>query len=270
VTPKAAPVRKHLHILQPDATSILAHLGALAENANLLLCRCNLTEQQVFDLLGTWKLDDMLNMWRLEERDEDTTPRRSDGVGLKRQAEDVESDPEAVSPSAVVQASSSSSSHQVQPRSPPQPPPWRTPPLPPVVPPVPQVVALLPPVIRNSLFHHDKANKYFICDSCDTKIEFYDQNYRHDGDWVEWRTKRGQPIRFYKSRYNAGEDFTLHCMTCIAHDEGYGVGPQAEFEAREARGLNLHAQNRAQRDQAKGYGKRQRSEHTAGADRRWY
>ena len=60
-TPKADPIRTQLQMDKFDANRIEAYLGALSEYANLLIRRCGLSEQDVFEVLKLSHMDALVN-----------------------------------------------------------------------------------------------------------------------------------------------------------------------------------------------------------------
>ena len=282
-TPKADPIRRHLQMHKFDANRIEAYLGALSEYANLLIRRCGLSEQEVFEMLKLSHMDARV------KNDHNSVEGRV-ATTLKRPVSAIDTELESVEPAAAGRPWSLAASSQASPV--PEPAaaarPWslaassQASPVPepaaagrpwssaassqasPVPEPAPagrpwslaassqaSPVPRLPPVVEDLRFSHIKRTKWFKCDRCTTRIDFGSQSYPHDGDWVV--SKRDEKIATFQRRWEAGEIFCWYCIPCLAHAESHGTGSQARQDVRVARGLTMHAENRAAR-----YAERQR------------
>ena len=213
-TPKADPIRRHLQMHKFDANRIEAYLGALSEYANLLIRRCGLSEQEVFDMLKLSHMDARVKIEHNLAEGRVATTR-------KRPFSALDTDLESSEEPAAGRPRSLTASSQARP------------------------VPRLPPVVEDLRFSHIKNKKWSNCDRCTKRVDFVNQSYPHDGDWLV--SKRDQKIYTFEARWEAGENFYWYCIPCLAQAEGYGTGPRARRSVQDARSLTKHAENRASR-----------------------
>ena len=206
-TPNAENLRKSIHVSTADGHFIAAALGSLAENAHLLLLTCGLAEHEVIDVLG---LSPKIAHPNWSDDTEDVTFPESD--------ETVVDDRQHCLGGADDLSNSSSL-------------------LPGLVLPVVPMPQRLPPILRDTRFHYRRREQFFICDWCESRIEFYSQSYPHNGDWA---LPKDKSIKFveYRTRWEAGEDFRWYCIWCLAKSEGYKWwDKQSLWLLKESRGM---------------------------------
>jgi len=273
-TADSAGVRALLQLNDHEAMSIVSHLGSLAENANLLLRCCNLSEKDVRDTLGLGSLVQLLLDLHLKEWDETPAPVLDSDAETDPPTPPWRKPPQAHFPSPIIQSSgqlsqpppppprqatlsqpppppprqaASQSSGQIP--HPPPPPPRQTlpTPLPPPsvetrqpdqLPPPPAAMELCPPKIHrdDKRFHHERKLRTFKCDRCGTWKKLDSQTKGFDGDWVQEKSIRRLPVNGHQAGWQAGHDYRWWCLSCIAEVEGWGDTPEGRNSAAAARG----------------------------------
>ena len=215
-TPNTDNLRKSIQVSTADGHFIVATLGALAENAHLLLLTCGLAEHEVINVLGL--APEIANPNWSDDTEDVALPEPNEIVVDDRQH-------------CLVEADDQGNSASQQPCL--------------GLPTVP-MSRRLPPILRDTRFYHKEKHKFFICDGCGHRAEYETQSYPHNGDWV---VPKDKAIKFieYRSRWEAGEDFRWNCIWCLATLEGYTWSRQSVWLLKDSRGMLDKARKRKDR-----------------------